>query len=114
MSPSKRTGGPKRPRKRTSLHRPGPTPTRAPVRPPAPPPPPAPGSGLAPHLLALEALGWRVVELRPTSTTSRPAIWRAAILRTDLDATMSVSAPDPAVALAELVRYASADARGRR
>jgi hypothetical protein len=77
-------------------------------------PPPVAGS-LARHVLALEALGWRVIELRPSRIRGgEVALWRVAILRVDLDASMTVTSSDPLAGLAELARYASADARKER
>lgn len=66
------------------------------------------------HILALEAVGWRIAELRPRpSAGDEPPLWHVAITRFDLDASMSASAVDPADALAEFVRYASADAEAK-
>jgi hypothetical protein len=62
------------------------------------------------HIIALEAFGWRVIQLRPSIVGGEVALWYVAITRVDLDASMTMSATDPDVALAELVRYASADA----
>ncbi|HWO27011.1 MAG TPA: hypothetical protein VNO30_50120 [Kofleriaceae bacterium] len=56
---------------------------------------------------ALEAIGWRVNELRPSIDRE---LWHVTIERVDLVASMTVTAPDPDVALEELARYAAADA----
>jgi hypothetical protein len=56
---------------------------------------------------ALEAIGWRVIELRPSIDREQ---WHVTIERVDLVASMTVTAPDPDVALEELARYAAADA----
>jgi hypothetical protein len=66
------------------------------------------------HILALEAIGWRITQLRPSVAGDEPPLWRVAITRFDLDASMSASAVDPADALAELLHYASADAAAER
>ena len=107
MSPSRKSAGPRSPRRSHALRRH--IPKAAPAASPLPRACP-----LVRHLIALEAAGWRVVELRPSVSRGEPALWRAAITRVDLDASMTVSATDPEVALAELVRYASADASEQR
>jgi hypothetical protein len=56
---------------------------------------------------ALEAIGWRVIELRPSIDRE---LWHVTIERVDLVASMTATAPDPDVALEELARYAAADA----
>jgi hypothetical protein len=66
------------------------------------------------HILALEAIGWRITQLRPSVAGDEPPLWRVVITRFDLDASMSASAMDPADALAELLHYASADAAKER
>lgn len=78
----------------------------------------APGSGppshdcaLERHFIALDAVGWRVVEIRPPVSRDEGELWRVAITRVDYVASMTATAPDPDAALAELVRYASADGR---
>ena len=58
---------------------------------------------------ALEAIGWRVSELRPSIDRE---LWHVTIERVDLVASMTATAPDPDVALEELARYAAADAQG--
>jgi hypothetical protein len=63
------------------------------------------------HLIALDAVGWRVVEIRPPISRDEGALWHVAITRVDFVASMTATAPEPDVALAELVRYASADGR---
>lgn len=73
-----------------------------------------PDASIVSHLVALDALGWRVVELRPSLMDGEVALWRVKAERVDLDASMRMTAADPDVALAELVRYASADAAGER
>jgi len=72
--------------------------------------PPARGRPLVDHFMALEALGWRVVEIRPPVCRDEGGLWRVMIDRVDFVASMTATAPDLEVALAELVRYASADA----
>lgn len=62
------------------------------------------------HIIELEALGWHVTQLRPWVADDEPPIWRVEIARFDLEASMSASAVVPEDALAELLRYASADA----
>ncbi len=62
------------------------------------------------HIVALEALGWHVVGLRPSSSGDEPALWRVTIERYDENASVTMLEADPDVALAELVRYAQADA----
>jgi hypothetical protein len=104
MSPSRKSTGPRRPHRGHALRR------HEPKAAPAARLPPGECRPLVRHLTALEAVGWRVVELRPLLACGAPALWRAAITRVDLDASMTVSATDPDAALAELVRYASADA----
>jgi hypothetical protein len=69
---------------------------------------------IASHVVALDALGWRVVELRPSLIDGEVSLWWVTAERVDLDASMRMTATDPAGALAELVRYASADASGER
>lgn len=62
------------------------------------------------HLLALEALGWRLVRLQPSGAEAEATLWRATIERYDEGASMSITEADPDVALGELLRYARADA----
>ncbi|HWO21937.1 MAG TPA: hypothetical protein VNO30_24390 [Kofleriaceae bacterium] len=62
------------------------------------------------HIVELEAVGWRVVGLRPSRTGDEPALWRVTIERYDENASMTVVEAEPDVALAELVRYTRADA----
>jgi hypothetical protein len=62
------------------------------------------------HIVELEAIGWHVVGLRPSRTDEESALWRVTIERYDENASMTVVEADPDVALAELVRYARADA----
>jgi hypothetical protein len=62
------------------------------------------------HIVALEAVGWRLIGLRPSIDEDGPSIWRATIARCDQNASMTITEADPDVALAELVRYARADA----
>ena len=97
MSPSRKSAGPRGPRKTHALRRHGPR--------------PAP---LAHHIVALDAIGWRVVELRPSRTDGEITLWHVAITRVDLDASMTATATEPEAALADLVRYASADAEQAR
>ena len=65
---------------------------------------------LVDHILALDAVGWRIAELRPSPGGNDPPLWRVSITRFDLNASMSASAADPEDALAELLHYASVDA----
>lgn len=60
----------------------------------------------------LEPAGWHVVEIRPDSTDGETALWRVKIERYDRSASMTVIDAYPDVALAELARYAQADAQG--
>jgi hypothetical protein len=61
--------------------------------------------------IALEAAGWHVIELRPSSTDEL-ALWRVTIERFDQSITMTLrDAEDPDAAMEELVRYARVDAR---
>ncbi len=62
------------------------------------------------HIIALEAAGWHVIALRPRSCGDAPPLWRVTIERYDEGASMTLTEADPEVALAELVRYAQADA----
>jgi hypothetical protein len=62
------------------------------------------------QILALEAIGWHITQLRPSIAGDAPPLWRVAITRFDLDVSMTASAVDPADALAELLHYVSADA----
>ena len=63
------------------------------------------------HIVELAAIGWHVVGLRPSRTDDPPAaLWHVTIERYDESATMSIVENDPDVALAQLVRYAQADA----
>ena len=107
MSPSRKSTGPKRPRRSHALHRHTPKAAAVPSAPPRAHP-------LERHVTALEAAGWRIVALRPSSPCGEAALWSVAITRADREASMTVSAADPDAALAELVRYASADATERR
>jgi hypothetical protein len=66
------------------------------------------------YIIALDAIGWRIAELRPLGSGDGAPSWHARIIRVDLDASIAVSATDPDLALAELVRYASADATEER
>ncbi len=59
-------------------------------------------------IAALEAIGWRVTELRPAIDHE---MWRVTIERTDFAVTMSVTATDPEVAFEELARYTAVDAQ---
>ena len=62
------------------------------------------------RIFELEAIGWHVVRLRPSTTDEASALWRVTIERYDENATMTITEADPEAALAELVRYAKADA----
>lgn len=66
------------------------------------------------HVVSLDALGWRVVELRPSFIDGEVSLWHVTAKRVDFDASMHMTAGDLDVALAELVRYASVDASGGR
>lgn len=61
-------------------------------------------------ILALEDVGWHIVELRPSSTDEL-ALWRVKIERYDEHSTMTMTEADPGAALAELLRYVQVDAR---
>ena len=65
---------------------------------------------LAGHILTLEAIGWHVVGLRPSTAGDEPTLWRVTIERYDESASITMTEADPEVALAELVRYAQVDA----
>ena len=97
MSPSKKSAVPRGVRKSHALRRHDPR-----------------TAPLVHHITALEAIGWRVVELRPAPSSGDPSRWHVAITRVDFDARMTATAAEPGVALAELVRYASADAEEER
>jgi len=58
----------------------------------------------------LEVIGWRVVRLRPSITDGEATLWSVTIRRHDENVTMTVTEAYPDTALAELVRYARADA----
>ena len=60
------------------------------------------------HILAIEAAGWHVVELRPNST-GELAVWHVKIERYDEDATMTLADGDLEAALEELLRYVQVD-----
>jgi len=63
---------------------------------------------------ALDALGWRVVELRPDRFDGKVSLWHVTITRVDFVASMTAIASDPDAALGELVRYTAVDAEDRR
>jgi hypothetical protein len=64
------------------------------------------------HLItALEPVGWHVVEIRPSIGGGETILWRVTIERYDENVSMTVTDADPDVALAELARYAQADAK---
>jgi hypothetical protein len=67
---------------------------------------------LADLIAALEPVGWHVIEIRPSFIDDRPALWRVTIERYDESASMTVIDADPDDALADLARYAQADAKG--
>jgi hypothetical protein len=69
-----------------------------------------PTLSLVRYIVELEAVGWHIVGLRPSRTGDEPALWRVTIERYVENASMSVVEAEPGVALAELVRYAQADA----
>lgn len=60
-------------------------------------------------ILALDAVGWRVTKIRPPIDRDT-GLWCVTIDRVDFVASMTVTAPDPDMALEELARYAAADA----
>jgi hypothetical protein len=66
------------------------------------------------HVVALEAIGWHVVALRPRTTGDEPPLWRVTIERYDEGASITLIDADPEVALAELIRYVRADASPHR
>ena len=68
------------------------------------------GHALVRHIVELEAAGWHVVGLRPRPCGDAPPLWRVTIERYDESATITLTEADPDAALAELVRYAQADA----
>ena len=75
---------------------------------------PARGTALQarPHVVfisALDALGWRVTKISPEGGGDTP-LWHVTIGRVDLVAYMTAVAPDPDMALKELIRYAAVDA----
>lgn len=101
--PERKTRPPRRPRKSHAANRHGDEPARTLRR---------PALGARTHVTvieALEAIGWRVTELRPSLDREQ---WYVTIERVDLVASMTVTAPDPDVALEELARYAAVDAQG--
>src|SRR5215212_12107268 len=102
MSPSRKTAGPKSPSKSHALRRHRPKHSLS-ARPPHEHP-------VVSHLVALDAAGWHVVEMRPEGSCDDVPLWYVAITRFDLDTTISVWGGELGSALAELVRYASADA----
>ena len=120
MSPSRKSAGPRGSRSSHATRRHGSA--TPPAVPPAPPPlaevarasecgPRAPDARpFVHHIIALEAIGWRVVELRPSIAGDAPALWRVTIERTDENASMTATEVDLDVALAELVRYTRVDA----
>ncbi|HWO20379.1 MAG TPA: hypothetical protein VNO30_16535 [Kofleriaceae bacterium] len=99
--PERKTRPPRRSRKVHAASRHGAEPARA-IR----------QLGTRTHVVvieALEAIGWRVSELRPSIDRE---LWHVTIERVDLVASMTATAPDPDVALEELARYAAVDAPG--
>lgn len=115
MSPSRESAGPRGPRRShvsQRHHRAAPS-----AESPAPPPPVGTREDhalharpLVRHIVALEAFGWRVVGLRPCGTGDEPALWSVTIKRYDEGVSITMIEADPDVALAELLRYARADA----
>src|SRR5262245_58491688 len=99
MSPSKKSVGPRGPRK-IHVH-------QRHDRVASPPH----AHSFLPHILELEAVGWHVVRLRPKFSGDEPPLWRVTIERYDESASMTMVESEPDVALAELARYARADAR---
>jgi hypothetical protein len=102
MSPSKKSTPPRRSRGSHAAGRHGAATARATRR-----PDPRARSRVA-AIVALDAIGWRVTELRPAIGHGH-GLWLAKIERVDLVASMTVIAPDPDVALQELARYAAID-----
>ena len=103
MSPSRKSAGPKSPRGSHALrhHTSKDVPSSSPR---------SQTQLLKRHFIALDAAGWRVVEIRPPISREEGGLWHVAIQRVDLVASMTAIASDPDAALAELVRYASVDA----
>jgi hypothetical protein len=104
MSPSKKSVAPRRSRGSHAARRHGAEPAREIRR---------PESRARTHvsvIAALEKIGWRVTELRPSIDDSFE-LWRVTIERVDLVAKMTVTALDPDAALAELARYTASDAK---
>lgn len=99
--PDHKTRPPRRPRKSHATGRHGAGAARASRR------PEARARTHVSVIAALEAIGWRVTELRPSVDH---ALWHVTIGRVDQVASMTVTAPDPDVALEELARYAGTDA----
>jgi hypothetical protein len=65
---------------------------------------------LVSRIVELEAIGWHVVRLRPSTSDEASALWRVTIARYDQNATMTITEANLEAALADLVRYAKADA----
>jgi hypothetical protein len=66
---------------------------------------------MASHGLALDAAGWKVIEVRPSSTAPL-VLWRVTIERYDQAMTMTLrDTSNPDVAIEELLRYVQVDAR---
>ncbi len=99
--PERKTRPPRRPRKSHAARRHGAKPALAIRR------PEARARTHVDVIAALEAIGWRVTELRPSIDH---ALWHVTIERVDRVASMTVTAPDPDVALEELARYTASDA----
>src|SRR5689334_19195722 len=103
MSPSKKSDGPRSSRRTHATDRHGSAPGRASHRAKAP---------ARPHMamiLALDAVGWRVTKIQPPIDRDL-GLWCVTIDRVDFVASMTVTAPDPDMALEELARYTAADA----
>lgn len=61
------------------------------------------------YISTLAALGWRVTKIYPEGQEEN-ALWHVSIERVDLVAYMTAVAPDPDMALRELIRYVAVDA----
>ena len=59
-------------------------------------------------ILALDSMGWRVIEIRP-SIDHDDGLWHVTIDRVDFVASMTVTALDPDLALEELALHRGCD-----
>jgi hypothetical protein len=69
-----------------------------------------PTRSLVRSIVEFEAIGWHVARLRPSTSGEASALWCVTIERYDQNATMTITEANLEAALAELVRYAKADA----